>query len=52
MAKGLKAAEWVDKIKTRFPGAKGGGKDDTAQMNGKGAAQVCMSNCLDAFELF
>ena len=38
--KGLKAAEWVDAVKAGFVGAKGGGRDDTAQMSGKGAAQV------------
>ena len=37
----LKANEWVDQLKAVFTGAKGGGKDETAQMSGKGVAQVC-----------
>lgn len=39
-AKGLKASEWVESIKGSFPSAKGGGKDDTAALSGKGAANV------------
>jgi len=39
-AKGLKASEWVESVKATFPSAKGGGRDDTAQLSGKGAAKV------------
>jgi hypothetical protein len=39
-AKGLKANEWVDAVKTSLTEAKGGGKDEAAQCAGKGVANV------------
>jgi len=39
-SKGLKANEWIDSVKATFPACKGGGRDDTAQLSGKGVSQV------------
>jgi alanyl-tRNA synthetase len=40
-AKGLKANEWVDSAKALFGNAKGGGREESAQMNGSGVSKVC-----------
>jgi hypothetical protein len=45
-SKALKANEWLESVKQAFEGAKSGGREETAQMSGKGVSRVCFASSL------